>query len=87
MTKLENLIIFLLFLGVFISFSCMPDAGEITSATDSELDRACRSLRSVGYDYWKLNALEVGGRTVEVAADIHMAHPGPKETREYCENR
>ena len=71
--------------AAFLALACMPAAGEITSATDQELDRACTVLRGVGYDYWRLNA--VGGRTLEVAADIHTAHSGPEQTRKYCEGR
>ena len=67
--------------------ACMPSAGEISGATSTELDRACQALRAVGYDYWGLDAVAIGGRTLEVAADIHTAHPGPEQTREFCEGR
>ena len=70
-----------------ISVACMPGAGEISGASDSELDRACAALSRVGYDYWQLNVLDVGGRTLEVAADIHTAHSGPDNTRKYCAGR
>ena len=71
-------------IGILIT-ACMPSAGEISGASEAELDRACSLLRSVGYDYWRMNAL--GGRMLEVAADIHTAHPGPEKTRKYCESR
>ena len=65
----------------------MPSAGEISGASSAEVDRACRALRAVGYDYWKLDVVAIGGRTLEVAADIHTSHPGPAQTREFCEGR
>ena len=74
-------------IGLFLAVACMPGAGEISGATNKELDAACAALRRVGYDYWSLNIISVGGRTLEVAADIHTAHSGPKQTREYCEGR
>ena len=77
----------LLAVALAISVACMPGAGEISGASDSELDRACTALSRVGYDYWKLNAVTVGGRTLEVAADIHTANTGPDNTRKYCEGR
>ena len=40
-----------------------------------------------GYDYWKLDGLATGGRTLEVAAAIHTDHPGPAATRSYCVGR
>ena len=70
-----------------VTVACMPGAGEISGASESELDRACAALSRVGYDYWQLNVLEVGGRLMEVAADIHTAHSGPDNTRKYCEGR
>ena len=72
---------------LFLAVACMPGAGEISGATNKELDGACAALRRVGYDYWSLNVVAVGGRTLEVSADIHFAHPGPQQTREYCEGR
>ena len=66
-----------------VNVACMPGAGEISGATEAELDRACATLSQVGYDYWQLNAVTVGGRTLEVAADIHTAHSGPEKTRKY----
>lgn len=70
-----------------VGIACMPGAGEISGASDSELDQACSALSRVGYDYWQLNVLNVGGRILEVAADIHTAHTGPENTRKYCEDR
>ena len=70
-----------------VSIACMPGAGEISGASEAELDRACDALARVGYDYWQLNVLDVGGRILEVAADIHTAHTGPENTRKYCEGR
>ena len=70
-----------------VSIACMPGAGEISGASDSELDRACITLSRVGYDYWQLDVVATGGRLMEVAADIHTAHPGPDNTRKYCEGR
>ena len=69
------------------SVACTPGAGEISGASDSELDRACSALSRVGYDYYQLNVVEIGGRTLEVAADIHTANTGPDNTRKYCEGR
>lgn len=62
-------------------------AGDVSGATKSEVSKACRELRKVGYDYWNLNVLEIGGRTLEVAADIHTNHPGPAQTKAFCEGR
>ena len=74
--------------GIFaVTVACGPKAGEISGATKAELDRACNVLAGVGYDYWQLNVMAIGGRTMEVAADIHTAHPGPKKTRDYCRAR
>ena len=73
--------------AIAVSVACMPGAGEISQASDSELDRACSELSRVGYDYYRLDVLAVGGRILEVAADIHTAHTGPDNTREYCEGR
>ena len=70
-----------------VSIACMPGAGEISQASDSELDRACSALSRASYDYYQLDILAIGGRILEVAADIHTAHPGPDNTREYCEGR
>ena len=65
----------------------MPSAGEVTNASEEELDKACAALSRVGYDYYELNVLAIGGRTLEVAADIHTSHAGPDATRKYCEER
>lgn len=74
-------------LSFLTAIACMPNAGEISNATDAELNRTCSALSSVGYDYWQLDLIAIGGRLVEVAADIHTAHSGPEETRKYCEGR
>ena len=50
-------------------------------------DQACNSLSQVGYDYYQLDPLAVGGRILEVAASIHTDHTGPDKTRKYCEGR
>ncbi len=76
----------LLFAGI-IALACVPSSTEITNATDAELDTACAALSRVGYDYWQLDVLSVGGRTMEVAASIHTDHQGPEKTRDYCEGR
>ena len=67
--------------------ACAPSSIELSNATDGELDRACNALGRVGYDYYQLNVLAVGGRTLEVAASINTDHAGPEKTREYCEGR
>ena len=77
----------LLAVMVAASVACMPGAGEISGASDSELDRACAALSRVSYDYWQLDPVAIGGRMMEVAADIHTAHSGPENTRKYCEGR
>ena len=85
---MKNKIIATLLAGALaVSIACMPGAGEISKASDSELDRACSALSQVGYDYYKLNAVTVGGRILEVAADIHTANTGPENTRKYCQGR
>ena len=79
---------YLAVLGVagMLAVACAPGAGEISGATDAELDRACGALSRVGYDYWRLDPLG-SMRMMEVAADIHTSHPGPEQTRKYCEKR
>ena len=72
---------------IVISIACMPGAGEISGASKTELSKACSALSKVGYDYWRLDMLSIGGRILEVAADIHTAHPGPKNTQKYCNDR
>lgn len=72
---------------VAVSVACMPGAGEISGASDAELERACDTLSMVGYDYWQLDPVAIGGRMMEVAADIHTAHSDPENTRKYCEGR
>ena len=64
--------------------ACGPSIEDISGATVTEIRTACRELASVGYDYWQLDPLAVGGRTMEVAAAIHTVHPGPAQTRDYC---
>ena len=73
-------------MAVLILTSCM-EAGDISNATEEELTMTCRSLASVGFDYWKIGDITMDGRTMEVAADIHTVHTGPDETRRYCEKR
>jgi hypothetical protein len=51
------------------------------------LDTACNALSKVGYDYYELNVLAIGGRTLDVAASIHTDHAGPDKTQKYCEGR
>ena len=70
-----------------IAAACVPAVVEISNATDAELDSACNALSKVGYDYWELDMIDIGGRTMEVAASIHTDHMGPQETQKYCEGR
>lgn len=70
-----------------IAVACVPSSVGITNATDEEIDRACTALSRVGYDYWQLDPLAIGGRIMEVAASIHTDHQGPDATRKYCEGR
>ena len=85
---MKGKIVAILFAGaVAVSVACMPGAGEISGASDAELDRTCSALSRVGYDYWQLDPVAIGGRTMEVAADIHTAHSGPDNTRQFCEGR
>ena len=65
--------------------ACGPGVGEISGATDAELDKACAVLERVGYDYWQVGISDL--RIMEVAADIHTAHPGPEKAQKYCEGR
>ena len=64
----------------------LPSSVELTNATNSEVMRACVALRRVGFDYWSLSQIDIGGRLLEVAAAIHTDHPGPQTTQEYCTN-
>ena len=82
-TRLLIILVTVLLLGCTLE----PDAGDASNATDEELDRACAELARVRYDYWKLDILNAGGRAIEVAADIHTAHPGPESTQKYCQGR
>lgn len=70
-----------------IAVACAPSSIDLVNATDNELDRACTALSRVGYDYFELDPLAVGGRILEVAASIHTDHTGPNKTRQYCEGR
>ena len=70
-----------------LAIACAPSAVGIANATDEEINRACNALSRVGYDYWQLDVLAIGGRTMEVAASIHTDHQGPEKTRKYCEGR
>ncbi len=65
--------------------ACGPKAGEISGANKAELKTACRVLQNASWDYWQIDVFRVGGRTMEVAADIHAMHPGPTKTKKYCE--
>lgn len=67
-------------------FAAIGD-GNVSNATDAELSKACTRLKSVGYDYWRLDPVAAGGRTMEVAANIHTSHTGPVETRKYCKDK
>lgn len=80
-------VIGILAIAGLLAMACAPSSIELTNATDSELDSACNALGRVGYDYYQLNVLAVGGRTLEVAASIHTDHSGPEKTRKYCEGR
>ena len=70
---------------VFASAAC--SSVQMTNASSSEIRRACTALSRVGYDYWRLDPVAVGGRTMEVAAAIHTDHSGPRATRDYCRSR
>ena len=70
-----------------IAVACAPSSIDLSNATDQELDTACTALARVGYDYYKLNVIAIGGRTLEVAASIHTDHAGPDKTQKYCEGR
>ncbi len=72
--------------GLF-AIACAPSSIDLTNATEEELDTACNALSRVGYDYYQLNVMAVGGRVLEVAASIHTDHAGPEKTRKYCEGR
>ena len=70
-----------------LAIACAPSSIGLSNATDDELDSACNSLSKVGYDYYELNVLAIGGRILEVAASIHTDHAGPDKTQKYCEGR
>ncbi len=72
---------------IVMTIACVPSSIEMTNATDEELNTACTALSRVGYDYYQLDPLAVGGRILEVAASIHTDHQGPEKTRKYCEGR
>ena len=82
-------IIALIVIGVScgVCLSAAPSSIEISNATDAELDQACTALSHVGYDYYQINVMAVGGRILEVAASIHTDHAGSDKTRKYCEGR
>ena len=69
------------------SAACLASSVGISNASDSEIRRACTALSQVGYDYWRLDPVAIGGRTMEVAAAIHTDHSGPRSTRDYCRSR
>ena len=60
------------------------DISAPLNATDAELATACRALKLVEYDYLYMDSLAPRGRTLAVAASIHRANPGPKQTQAYC---
>ena len=70
-----------------LAIACAPSSINLSNATDDELDTACNALSKVGYDYYELNVLAIGGRTLEVAASIHTDHAGPGKTQKFCEGR
>lgn len=74
-------------LGILMTLAGCMSTGEISGASDAELDRACSALRQAGYDYWQVAYVTFDGRTIEVAAEIHTFHPGPEQTRKYCQGR
>ena len=80
-------ILAVLIIAGLIALACVPSSIEISNATDAELDQACAALSRVGYDYYQINVMVVGGRILEVAASIHTDHTGPDKTRKYCEGR
>ena len=79
----------LLALAMAVAVACSPgvDVEDISGASDDELDRACEALEEAGYDVHELDAANLRGRIIEVAASIHALNPGPANTREYCEDR
>ena len=75
-------------LAGILTIACALEAGDISNATDAELDNACNILSLYLYDYrWLDGPPILSARTIEVAADINTVHPGPEETRKYCEGR
>ena len=66
---------------MILAIACAPSSIDLSNATDDELDTACNALSKVGYDYYELNVLAIGGRTLEVAASIHTDHAGPDKTQ------
>lgn len=59
----------------------IPTATDSVNASEAEKRSACRQLRLFNYDYW---LIEGPGRVLEVAAAIHLDHPGPEATKKYC---
>ena len=84
--RVTGLIVGLIVAGTIIACD-IPASTEITNASATEVDAACAALERAGYDYWKLDGLTTGGRTLEVAAAIHTDHPGPAATLSYCVGR
>ena len=72
---------------VLTSVAGLACSVALTNASSSEIRRACTALSEVGYDYWQLDPVAIGGRTMEVAAAIHTDHSGPRATRDYCRSR
>ena len=70
-----------------LAVACAPSSIGLSNATEQELDTACNALSKVKYDYYQLNVLAIGGRTLEVPASIHTDHAGPDKTQKYCEGR
>lgn len=76
-----------LLIGILVA-GCGPSAGKISGATKTELKQACQALQRSQWDYWQLGmSASAGGRLLEVAADIHTAHPGPAKTEKYCKKQ
>lgn len=71
---------------LFASFGC-TSVEDVSGASKSEITSACSALSRVGYDYWQLDPIGVGGRTLEVAASIHTLKKGPDNVRKYCTSR
>ena len=81
------MVIVIVIMMMILAIACAPSSIDLSNATDDELDTACNALSKVGYDYYELNVLAIGGRTLEVAASIHTDHAGPGKTQKFCEGR